>query len=131
MSLEVLDDSMFEQKLGQVRRQPSEKDRFRLIKNLCNNFVVSAPQALGFVHECHTSSSKIDAAAVLYSVLSEEEKPIFVEEANTSVFQFADERETLCERLGIDVVEPRAPEPSAPGVQISRFDQQETPGYST
>lgn len=125
---EPLDDAMFQQKLVQVRNQPSEKDRLRLLKNIQNNFLVNAEQAVSFSGECHDYDSKTEAAVMFYDVV--DDKDAFVKMAVDEIFKYDEDKKAFCDKVGVPVPEKERPK-SVDKPKVAKFDQQSVPGYST
>ncbi|CAK9028786.1 Uncharacterized protein SCF082_LOCUS18511 [Durusdinium trenchii] len=124
---EPLTESMFEQKLAQVRNQPSERDRGRLLRNIAGNFTMSAQQAFELCNECHDSESKIAAGEALYEAVTDQEQ--FVETCVAKLFKFAEDREEFCQKLGVEYKEPEKRK-SAAKPKVAKFDTNGVSGYS-
>ncbi|GBG31400.1 Hypothetical Protein FCC1311_076242 [Hondaea fermentalgiana] len=125
-----LEDGMFEQKLGQVTRQASERDRARLIKNIVDNFALTVDQAIAIVGACHDSQSKLDASVVIVASIPEDALEEFADAGVAKLFKYKEDREEFCEKLGVEYREPERPK-SAQRPKVATFDKQNVAGYST
>jgi len=127
--MEVLDDGNFQGKLGQVRRQPSERDRARLIRNLSENFQLSAAQAIALVAECHDFESKMAASKAVLEAVPADQREAFAHDGMAKLFRFEDDRKEFCALVGVEFVPP-ASAGGPGGPQVARFDNHNTAGYT-
>jgi len=126
-----LDDVLFQQKLGQVKKQPSEKDRMRLLKNVADNFRLSVDQAFDFCSECHDAGSRMDVATMLYeSEDALEDKQAFVDKCLASLFKYEEDKKEFCDKLHIEFKTSKRDDDASSGVKVNRFDKHSVSGYS-
>mmetsp|Transcript_4022 Transcript_4022/g.5873 ORF Transcript_4022/g.5873 Transcript_4022/m.5873 type:complete len:129 (+) Transcript_4022:1914-2300(+) len=127
--MEILDDVMFEQKLGQVKKQPSEKDRERLLRNLRDNFYMTGEQACKFCAECHNGQAKMTAAKILYECVREEERENFVRIGLDTICKYPEDKKEFCELFGVEN-KPSETTANDTGPKVSSFDKQSVSGYT-
>mmetsp|Transcript_18200 Transcript_18200/g.35757 ORF Transcript_18200/g.35757 Transcript_18200/m.35757 type:complete len:136 (-) Transcript_18200:267-674(-) len=125
----ALEDHEFSLKLGQVKRQPSERDRARLIKNMVENFVLSVDQAIALVDECQDFQSKMDASLEVVKAIPEGTLEEFANIGVAKLFKYKEDRTEFCEKLGVDYREPDRPK-SVSRAKVATFDKQSVAGYS-
>ena len=76
---ELMPDKMFKDKLQQCHRLPEDKDKFRMITNVADQYLLTPPQAAKFLNAFNAFGKAVECAAEIQDKTSDEDG--FIHEA--------------------------------------------------